>query len=417
MKFSDHVVMFEFASTPLVGNLTNGYSIGLTPEGSGLCKRLFDEDIAEPEIASVDENLLHHLLAGEFFGHTNPAPTPRSAYLHVTQRCNLDCVGCYSLDDYRNTLPDPTYEQLTKAIVELAKVGVKSLVISGGEPFLRDDLPELLAYAKTVGGIETINVATNGILLSREVLKRLAPLVSRISVSFDGASSLSVAYIRKEQRFDTLVDSIRLIQEFGISAQITPTVHANNIDELGQYLALSKELGVLLSYSLLTGPCSDPEVRELLPRESELRELGETVFSQNCNASSTVQDSPLAVNLSVARKCGAGKETLSVAADGTLYPCHMLHLKECRLGNLFSDDITSIQFDEIPCFTEIRESSMDNDCSLCEYRWFCRGGCKARSYLTHGTFSLKDPYCAMFSAFYGAFARYLSARLTQKKEG
>jgi radical SAM protein with 4Fe4S-binding SPASM domain len=364
--------MFEFASTPLVGNLDNGYSIGLTPEGSELCGRLFDEDIAEPEITSVDENLLYHLLAGGFFERTDTDSVPRSAYLHVTQRCNLDCVGCYSFDDYRNTLLDPTFEQLTKAISELAKVGVKSLVISGGEPFLREDLPELVAYAKTVGGIETINIATNGTMLSREALERLAPFVSRISVSFDGASAFSVAHIRGKQRFDALVDATRLIQELGIPAQITPTVHANNIDEVGQYLTLSKELGALLSYSLFTGSCSDPVVKGLLPRKEQLRELGETVFSQSSGASSPVQDSPLAVNLSVARKCGAGKETLSVAADGTLYPCHMLHLKECRLGNLFYDDITDIRFDEIPCFAEIRNPAMDDDCSVCEYRWFCK---------------------------------------------
>jgi radical SAM protein with 4Fe4S-binding SPASM domain len=416
MKFSDQVVMFEFASAPLVGNLANGYSIGLTPEGSKLCKQLFDEDIAESEIAAVDDNLLRHLLTGEFFEHTDTRPTARSAYLHVTQRCNLSCVGCYSFDNHRNTLPDPTYEQLARAISELAKFGVKSLVISGGEPFLRDDLPEILAYAKTVGGIETINVATNGTRVSRGLLERLAPFVSKISVSFDGTSAHSAAYIRREQNFDTLVNSIRLIQEFEIPAQITPTIHAKNTGDIGQYLALSKELGTLLSYSLFTGSCSDPEIKELLPHESELRELGETVFSQSCSALSIVQDSPLAVNLSVARKCGAGKETLSVAADGTLYPCHMLHLEECKLGNLFYDDITDIRFDEIPCFAEIRESSMDDDCSVCEYKWFCRGGCKARSYLTHKAFSPKDPYCTMFGAFYDAFGKYLSMQLAQRKE-
>jgi radical SAM protein with 4Fe4S-binding SPASM domain len=416
MKFSDQVVMFEFASTPLVGNLDNGYSIGLTSDGAELCERLFGEDIAESEIASVDDGLLRHLQAGEFFGRTDTKPATRSAYLHVTQRCNLSCVGCYSLDDYRNTLPDPTYEQLTRAISGLAKVGVTSLVISGGEPFLREDLPELLAYAKSVVGIETINVATNGTRISAESLRRLAPFVSRISVSFDGASARSAAHIRGTQRFDTLVDSIRLIQEFGIPAQITPTIHANNIDEMEQYLALSKELGALLSYSLFTGLCSDPEIEELLPHESELRELGETVFSQSCDALSAVEDSPLAVNLSVSRKCGAGKESLSVAADGTLYPCHMLHLEECRLGTLFFDDIASIRFDEIPCLTEIRKPSLNDDCSACEYKWFCRGGCKARSYLTYGAFSHKDPYCVMFGAFYGAFSRYLSTRLMQKKE-
>jgi radical SAM protein with 4Fe4S-binding SPASM domain len=416
IKFSDQIIMFKFASTPLVGNLNNGYSIGLTSEGSELCKRLFDEDVAETEIASVDESLLRHLQLGDFFGRTGTNPAPRSAYLHVTQRCNLSCVGCYSLDSGRNTLPDPTHEQLTRAISELAKVGVKSLVISGGEPFLREDLPDLLAYARTIGGIETINIATNGTKVSKGSLERLAPYVSRISVSFDGASALSTAHIRGEQRFDALIASIRLIQEAGIPAQITPTIHAGNTDEMGQYLALSKELGALLSYSLFSGSYADPQVERLLPHEDKLRELGEATFHQSCDALTAVNDSPLAVNLSVARKCGAGKETLSVAADGTLYPCHMLHRDEFRLGNLFCDDITSLRFNEIPCLDKIREQPLDSNCSACEYKWFCRGGCKARSYLTYGEFSAKDPYCAMFTAFYSAFAQYLSARLTQRKE-
>ena len=416
MRFSDQVIMFEFASTPIVGNLDNGYSIGLTPEGSKICGRLFGEDITESEIASIDNNLLQHLLAGSFFERTDTSSAPRSAYLHVTQRCNLNCVGCYSFGGHRNTLPNPTYEQLTRAVSELAKAGVTSLVISGGEPFLRKDLPELLAYAKTIEGIEEIAVATNGTRVSKESLERLAPFVSRISVSFDGASTLSVAHIRGRQRFDTLVNSIRLIQEVGIPAQITPTIHANNINEVGQYLALSKELGAILSYSLFTGPCSDLEIARLLPRGNELRELGETVFSQSCGALSTVQDSPLAVGLSVGRKCGAGKEMFSVDADGTLYPCHMLHVKECRLGNLFYDDITDIRFDKIPCLIKIRDPSLGDDFPVCEYKWFCRGGCKARSYLTYGEFSPKDPYCAMFAAFYGAFANYLSAQFAQRRE-
>jgi radical SAM protein with 4Fe4S-binding SPASM domain len=419
MKFSEHVVMFEFASTYMVGNLVNGYSIGLTPEGSKLCKRLFDENITDTEIAAVDSALLHHLVKGGFFENTAARgrnPMTRSAYLHVTQRCNLDCVGCYSLDAQRNILQDPTYEQLTRAISELAKIEVTSLVISGGEPFLRADLPELLSYAKTVAGIETINIATNGTRISRALLERLAPFVSRISVSLDGASALSVAHIRRAQRFETLIDSVRLIQEVGIPAQITPTVHSKNINEVEQYLRLSEELGAMLSYSLFSGSPSDSEVEGLLPCEEELGELGRAVFCQSCDSLSVVHDSPLAVNLSVGRKCGAGIETLSVAADGTLYPCHMLHLKELRLGNLFYDDIESIRFCEAPYLSEIREAPLGEDCSLCTYKWFCRGGCKARSYLTYGEFSPKDPYCAMFHAFYGALADYLSMQLAQKKE-
>ncbi len=94
MRFVDEVVLFDFADIPMVGSLGTGYAIGLTGEGAAVCERLEKEDVPEEDIAAVDPALLEHLVKGGFFETAKTDRRVLSAYLHVTQRCNLHCAGC-----------------------------------------------------------------------------------------------------------------------------------------------------------------------------------------------------------------------------------------------------------------------------------------------------------------------------------
>ena len=103
-----------------------------------------------------------------------------SAYLHVSNTCNLSCVGCYSADCNRNRAVDPSLDDLCHAIDVLACLGVTRLVISGGEPFLREDLPEIAQHAREQG-MTSITVLTNGTHCGDEML---AKLVGNVDVWF-----------------------------------------------------------------------------------------------------------------------------------------------------------------------------------------------------------------------------------------
>ena len=278
MRFRDQVVAFDFAGIPMVGNMNTGYAIGLTAEGADVCERLLREEVAETEVAAVDAALLEHLVRGGFFSDEKPADAVVSAYLHVTQRCNLNCVGCYSYDDQRNCLPDAPLDAIERALDELTAAGLATLIISGGEPFLRDDLPDIVAYAKRTCGIKAVTVLSNGTCLAEGALAALAPNVDCVSISFDGCSASAPAYIREEQRFDELVAAVKAVQAAGIQAHIIPTVHARNIDDLAEYVRLSKDLGATLNFSLLT--CApDDELAALLPDEEALRKLGASILT------------------------------------------------------------------------------------------------------------------------------------------
>lgn len=184
-----------------MGNLLNGYVIGLTGEGAELCARLAKEDLEPEFITSVNEALFEHLERGSFFDDepTESEDDSRvvAAYLHVTQRCNLNCAGCYSDDEGRNVLADASLADIECALDGLADVGLTKLVISGGEPFLREDLPEIVGHAKESCGIRNVTVLSNGTCVRDDMLERMRPFVDCVSVSFDGWSADCVAYIRE----------------------------------------------------------------------------------------------------------------------------------------------------------------------------------------------------------------------------
>ncbi len=417
MRFAEEVVLFDFAGIPMVGSLGTGYAIGLTDEGAAVCARLHEEDVPEQDIAAVDPALLEHLTKGGFFESAKPDHRVLSAYLHVTQRCNLNCAGCYSLDAQRNALADAPLPAIKHAIDELAASGVMRLVISGGEPFLREDLPEIVEHAKRSCGIASVTVLSNGTCMSDAALERLAPNVECVSVSFDGCSSEAPAYIRQEQRFDELVSAVRAVQAAGIQAHIIPTVHAKNVDELSAYLNLSKELGATLNFSLLTCEPDDEALGGLLPGEDELRALGRSLLTLDDGKPVLAMDAPVGLNITVKRRCGAGCESLSIGADGTVYPCHMLHREEYAMGNAFTGSVAeAVQGDVARTFRSLDAATFE-DCADCAYVRICGGGCRARSLFASGSLESKDSYCAMIQEFYDVLGNAMKAAVEKARGG
>ena len=324
---------------PVVGNTVSGALVGLTPEGAGLCDAMLEREVAWDEIPAECEELVSHLVGHGFTEEVgaNECFQLASAYLHVSNACNLSCVGCHSADCNRNRAVDPSLDDLCHAIDVLANLGATRLVISGGEPFLRKDLPAITRYARE-RGMANITVLTNGTNCGDEVLAKLVGSVDVISVSFDGASKESPSYIRGGQLFDTLVEAVKRIQEAGIHVHMLPTLHARNIQDVPAYVELSKQLGCTVGFSLLSGARAD--LGDLMPGDSCLAGLANVMIEvANKGDAASIDDAfnPMRA-LSVRICCGAGKSSVSVASDGTVYPCHMLHKPEFAMGNAFTDD-------------------------------------------------------------------------------
>ena len=277
MRLADHVELFSLGGIPMVGNLETGGVIGLTGAGETLCRKMSERDVAADEAPAECAPLVEHLRRGGYLASPECSTTQRervrSAYLHVTQRCNLRCKFCYSEGDDRNLLPDPSVEHLARAIGMLASLGAERLVISGGEPFLRDDLPDIARVAATAG-IEEIVVLTNGLLVSEKNVTPLVGIVSCIGVAFDGCSQGADAHLRGEQNFDRLVAATKAIRAAGIAARVLPTIHGRNLEDMDRYRDVARKLGASVGFSMLTAPLS--ELGEFAIGDDRLADLGRT---------------------------------------------------------------------------------------------------------------------------------------------
>lgn len=407
MKFNGSVVEHRPFGIPMIGNVSNGYAIGLTEEGHRLCQRMFAEEVPEAAVAAVSEELLAHLKRGGFCDEPVPesvhsgargaaceeALPLQSAYLHVTHRCNLHCIGCYSHVENRNARADLPLGDVRLLIDRLAAAGVQRLIISGGEPFLRADLPAVVEHAKTAG-IAFVDVLTNGTAVGDEALRRLAPFVDRIAVSFDGVAPDADARIRHAPLFDQLVDTVRRIREAGIAAHIIPTLHGGNAGDVEAYCALAESLGATVNFSLLSAPPTE-EAREVLPDEKALEALARAMLDAGRTRQVSIADTPVNTGVATTAGCGAGCSLVSVSAEGEVYPCHMLHDPAFKVGSLLEGE---------ECLHRRRKPASPVSelpvCRECEIRYLCGGGCRARAFFATGDIRARDPYCTLMKTYY-----------------
>lgn len=430
MKFSHQTRDFAIGSIPVIGNRENGSIIGLDKDGKTYVEALRENPGREPR--NEKEKQLHQaLLSGHFLvedgaeGEAEDKGGIVSAYLHVTQNCNLHCVGCYSYNKDRNASDDADTEKMKLAIRRLCRAGLKTLVISGGEPFLRKDLPELLRTARD-GGVERLDIITNGTVLDKEKLLAVKPYVDTIAVSVDGFSAEHDHYIRDEGIFDAVTRSIQLLKSLGMTVSVLPTVHRKNCEYMDDYVAYARGLGAEISFSLLTCPpySQDDEERNkkeegeeslssYLFNDEQLRFIGDKLTHLG-QEGIRVLDSPQDMNFSCSRSCGVCRNICSVGFDGSVYPCHMLHYEELILGNIFENDLEDIM--RTGKAQQIRSIDVDTftGCKDCIHKNLCGGGCRARSYFKYGDFRSHDFYCPMTMDFFNRASKLLNDMYGEK---
>lgn len=140
------------------------------------------DNFLEREYANLEEKL------GFYFGRLVPFPLvpPDHVYFSLTNRCNQRCKMC-DIPNSPTKIGDelPTLK-IKDIILQIEEMGIKQLIFSGGEPFLREDFLEILEFA-IFRNIEMVTVITNGTLLNDQIIRKLVKLkLSHITISLDG---------------------------------------------------------------------------------------------------------------------------------------------------------------------------------------------------------------------------------------
>ena len=166
------------------------------------------------------------------------------ALLEVTNLCNLRCRFCFA--DGGSREDEPSMDALKSAVRDIVRqCGQPLLQLSGGEPTLCDDLPELVRFAKEAGCSYT-QLNTNGIRLAREpdYAARLAEAgLDIVFLQFDGTEDGIYETLRGTPLLETKLEAIRICSELRIGVTLVPTVvRGVNDHNLGALVELARSL-------------------------------------------------------------------------------------------------------------------------------------------------------------------------------
>lgn len=335
-----------------------------------------------------------------------PLIAPKNVIWDVTYACNLSCSHCLT-DSGRKSSRELDTKEAFRLIDVLATAKILYLSLTGGEPFVRSDILELLAYLADTG--MRVDIATNGFHVSSKIIKALRHLpVFQIQVSIDGIGEQHDRFRGREGVFKNACKALRRFKDEGLSTSINMTATAQNIDRLGEVIDLAVELGCDAFKAIPFIPAGRGKQNKSqlgLDRQGSLKltrilteKSREFAGRINISTESTflfLLDPPAVTNVADGRMiCSAGYDQLSVGADGTAYPCPFLH--DYPLGNLLTDSIARI-WHESTILNDLRmleKSAMNGPCRTCKYApEHCRGGCRASAFLSGGDFKGSDPLC------------------------
>ena len=307
---------------------------------------------------------------------------PLSVHFDLTYRCNERCVHCYLDHDDQGEL---TTAECLQVLDDLASSGALFLTFSGGEIFLRADLYEILAAARSLHF--DISLKTNALLVTPERAARLGELgVRRVQISvYSDIPAVHDAITKVPGSLRRTLAAIPILLQHGLQVKLACPLMRENLLAYRGVMALAEKLGVPYILDLTITPMMDgssgplahrASVSSLLPvlRDARLQACKpqptsatarpESVWPLGSAVSSGIE-SPAYQDL----PCSAGHNSCYISPYGDVFPCVQLPQ---AAGNLRREKFDDIWYHapQLERLRAIRESQLPI-CSRCEIRSYC----------------------------------------------
>jgi 12,18-didecarboxysiroheme deacetylase len=162
---------------------------------------------------------------------------------NVGQRCNLNCLHCYSQSQNREYSGELSTEEGRALIEDLAEFGAPVILFSGGEPLIRKDLLSLAQLA-TDKGMRAV-ISTNGTLLTKKIARELKRIgLSYVGVSLDGMRRTHDRFRGVKGAFDAALNGIRNCRDSGVKVGLRFTINRWNASDVLEIFELLEKEGI-----------------------------------------------------------------------------------------------------------------------------------------------------------------------------
>jgi cyclic pyranopterin phosphate synthase len=165
----------------------------------------------------------------------------------VTDRCNLRCLYCMPPEGVAQ-IPHSeiiSYEEIRTVAQAAAELGIDKIRLTGGEPLVRAELPELIKMLSQIEGIRELSLTTNGTLLKKYALELKQAGLSRVNVSLDTLKTDRFQYITRLGRLKDVLEGIEAAEEAGFKPVKINTVVMRGIndDEILDFARMTCDTG------------------------------------------------------------------------------------------------------------------------------------------------------------------------------
>lgn len=321
--------------------------------------------------------------------------------LELTQRCNNQCLYCYN--PWRSKKHDyPAGElsttEVKNIVIKLQEENpVESIGLSGGEPFLRSDLPEIVSFIRQ----RHINpvIITNGTLLTEENVRATRDAAS-YEITLLSYKKAVHNYLVQREVFDSVIEGISNVTKNGGNFIAAFVATKLNSADLFKTMELAIALGAVgIMYNRINLSANNIQYADqLLPTlqmiRKNLEELEEIASKYGIPVASSVPIPPCLVDVQKYGKikfswCPRGGEESYYTVDSAG------NLKICNHSSVILGDFKTRRFCDLikhPYVTEFKET-LPNECIDCEHelKSICLGGCRAASEVCYGSLESVDP--------------------------
>lgn len=339
---------------------------------------------------------------------------------NTTNRCNLSCQHCYLNAEDKHYKDELTNAEARAFIEDIAQMRCPVLLFSGGEPLLRPDLMELVAYAKSLGLRPVLS--SNGTLITPEKAKELAAAgLQYVGVSIDGLPAIHDRFRGREGAFADAIQGLKNAAAAGLKTGVRFTVNADNVEDLPAVIDYVAEAGIprfCMYHLVYAGRGSEMVARDtdletkrrtlqmLLDKTEDLvkRGVGLEILTVDNHADGVFIRNRIANEqperlaevdhlLEMHGGCSAGTKMSNVDPYGNVHPCQFWG--HVTLGNVRERKFSEIWTDPDDEFLNKlrhKEDHVTGRCGACVRRNIC-GGCRIRAEVVTGDMWAADPAC------------------------
>ena len=327
---------------------------------------------------------------------------PLGMLAELTHRCPLHCPYCSNPIELAAKRDELTTAQWLSVLDAARDLGVLQVHMSGGEPLLRPDLPELVGRASDLGCY--VNLVTSGLGLTAE---RLADLVDRglahVQLSVQGADAERADRIAGAKAHDRKIEAAEVVHAAGLPLSVNVVLHRANHDQVGALIELAERMGAdrlelantqYYGWALRNRTALMPTPEQLAAAEPIVRAATERLRGRMeivYVVADYYENVPEAVHVRVGRApADRGTERRRAAVPGRVGDHHAAG-GERAPGARWPRSGTSRE-----SFNAFRgEDWMREPCRSCDRRALDFGGCRCQAFMLTGDAAATDPVCAL----------------------